>query len=107
MSYSECFDDRVIIKTVFGEKLTGRAVNVGWYSDSSALGYYSILNIFLMIIFIMAGFWRLENKRNHKRLSLLAWQVSILFTALGTTTVGIIRFDLFDLYSIIGSFFYN
>jgi len=96
MSFSECFAQRFVVETAFGERLFGEAVDVQWFGSSRGLSYYSLINLFLMFFFMIVGLFRSECVLpTFKRVSLGVWQVSIFMVAVSVTITGITRWTLF------------
>jgi len=95
-SFSECFNERYVLDTVFGPQLFGEAVDVKWFGDSPGLSYYSLLNLILMHFFFLMGLWKTESSlMNFRRLSLLLWQFSIILVATCVTITGLTRITFF------------
>jgi len=89
-----CFNDKYIENTSFGQKVAGPGLSVLWYTGPTWLAYYSYFSVALMTVFMVFGFWRPINKKNHKRISFMAWQMSIYLTAFATSLAGISRLSL-------------
>jgi len=95
-SYAQCFAARRIEDTNFGQRLVGDGVDVHWFEDSPGLAYYSMINLALMVLFLLLGFWKSESVQlTFKRLCLIVWQMTVLLVAITVTIAGITRITLF------------
>jgi len=93
--FFHCLADKGLNSTIFGEKLAGEGINVEWISSTTALGYYTLLCLLVMVVTLVGGEWKWQDsKKSHVRKALGLWQVSILVFAMITVVTGTTRFSI-------------